>query len=150
MRSLILAPVFAVVLAAVPASAADTAARPLMEAAGLMGHWAKDCSRPPSDENTWKLTEVEASGGVRSVERAGEDVIVTRYSMVRRIDGRDTATRVTYDDGVVIDVVYRREGDVLFAWSSVTTDGTVYVNRGLLGDGREVLRLHRCPGPPPS
>ena len=150
-------PLLAALLAAalLVGPAAAQAPTPLQAAreAGMMGYWAQDCARPPSPENWWKRIEAEGATGVRSVDDPGNgDTNVTRFTQARRIDGRDTAVRLLYEyDNGLLDVIYRVENDVFFTWwSKEVATGEVYVVDGvLLADKEPIMRLNRCPGPPP-
>ena len=151
MRKPLIAPVVTavlIVLAAGPTLAADKArVRRAVEAAGLMGAWAEDCSKPPAPDNAWETFTVDMDGYVIDTDYEGTDgtpMYVTRASR----KGPLVSFRVEVELGLPqLDMVYRLEGGRMRTWSSRDPEEGGYLirnGRWVGPDTRETRWLTKC------
>lgn len=130
-------------------STPDPKVRKIMRDAGLMGAWAQDCSRPPSDDNGWETITLERQGVVSTMETPGEQ---SRYLILDagRVNPTDTWMRLReLTDGVNLTLVYRRDGDRQMTWASQDSDGEDLITDGVFSDGTRSQWYHRCTGRKP-
>ena len=133
--------------AAAPFARAQTVQNVLAEA-GVLGRWAIDCSRPPSNNNVHTIYAPTPSGDVTVTYDygAGLAVTVNRLLTARQIE----AERVSYRQenektGLQLDVVVTVTPTNLRVWSSTRTSGEMLVRDGkFTATGAESPLQARC------
>jgi hypothetical protein len=121
---------------------------------GLFGTWAVDCSKPPSDDNTYEeYTPSQAGYPTRTWYRKPGD----RYAPARSFEmryvriaapGRLAYLDVRKADGDLTNVVVAMEGSRHRSHEAVDPkDGKVYIKDGkLVASGKATELFQKCPG----
>jgi hypothetical protein len=122
---------------------------------GLFGTWAIDCSKPPSDANTYEEYLPSQTGyPTRKWYRKTGD----RYAPAQSFEMRNVRIvgpdRLAYLDvrkanGDLTNIVVAKVGDRQRSHESVDSkDGKVYIKDGkLVASGRPTELFQKCPGP---
>jgi hypothetical protein len=138
---LLLAVLVAVLTAASAAASADA-----LRQFGMLGHFAVDCSRPPSISNPHQTFAVDAGGAVtRTLQMGvkGDGTFPVWNIAILDPDHLQYEER-SHDIGLKITVV--KIGKRFRSWLSTTTDGRVLIRDGKLGNGQDVQSFELCGG----
>lgn len=72
-----------IVLAMATSAASAESPRDVLAKYGMLGKWAYDCSKPPSDDNFYTVFARQADGEVRRIYLVGPDKIYNQYLIGR-------------------------------------------------------------------
>jgi hypothetical protein len=117
---------------------------------GLLGIWADDCRLGPSPSNQYASFSVTSRGILQLHNDFGPDYGNMLYRIVdaKRIGRFRISLRqlLTTDDQVALDIVMLKSNDKIRVWSSRGTDGTEYVQNGMIpaASNRETEWMERC------
>lgn len=121
--------------AAVPAQAAPVnkaKVRKVIEAAGLMGYWAVDCSKAPGPDNPWETFTVDPEGYVLDGDYEGTDGETAYVVEARKLNDHQVWFRYEVTLGEPeLELVYEIQGDRHRTWSSRASDGSWLIRRGV-------------------
>ena len=154
MRRLALAAALLALAAAGPALAASKSkVRKVVEAAGLMGWAAQDCSRGPSGDNVWERFFVDEDGYVVVSDMEGADGIPSYVVDARKLRNGDVWVRLEIDLGEPdVSQTYRLDGPRRRVWTLHNAEKTLLIQDGVwVGpETGQSVWLTRCPGAPPE
>lgn len=141
--------------AAGPAFAASKSkVRKVIEAAGLMGWSAQDCSKPASGDNAWERFEVGEEGYVTDSDFEGTDGSSFYVVDARRLRNGDIWMKLEVNlREPDLTVTYRIDGPRHRTWTSRNAEGTLMIDAGVWQNSDEPgasVWYTRCPGPPPE
>jgi hypothetical protein len=131
----------AVLLAALPFSAQAQSIRQTFQEFGLIGVWAADCTRSPSEGNAHAIYALSRPDGVMLTYDNGPKYNASVYSILSA--QRTGPNRLADRQRVTVTMVKMADGISL--WSSVLPDGTVLVRDGMrTSSGAANPRRARC------
>jgi hypothetical protein len=138
----------AVLLAAPPFSAQAQSIRQTFQEFRLIGVWAADCTRSPSEANAHAIYALSRPDGVMLTYDNGPRYNTSVYSILsaqRTGPDRLTYTEERLTDRQRVTVTMVKMADGISLWSSVLPDGTVLVRDGMrTSSGAANPRRARC------
>jgi len=114
-----------------PAAASAETVRQVLQQFGLLGTWATDCSRPPSDDNHHAVYAPLPDGTVQRTYYNAPGKIYNRY-VLQRVN-RISSDQIFYQQkgsAGRIDVVLKKAGNRYHVLSSQNENGKIYVQEG--------------------
>jgi len=137
-------------LATANVASAQTVAQTLRDF-GILGTWSKDCSAPASEDNLHTVFAALPSGKAKRTYYKGPNIIFNDFTITQakrlppnQLSYRQVgqlATGLTH-----IDVILLREKNRYMIWSSIGSDGKIYVKDGKFADGEATWWETRCKG----
>jgi hypothetical protein len=135
-------------------AASKSKVRKVIEAAGLMGWSAQDCSKPAGADNAWERFEVGEEGYVTDSDFEGTDGSSFYVVDARKLKTGEIWMRLEVNLGEPdLTVTYRIEGQRHMTWTARTAEGTLVIDQGKWvnsDEAGESAWYTRCPGPPPG
>lgn len=141
-------------VAAGPACAAPSKAkvRRVIDAAGLMGWSAQDCSRPAGADNAWEQFYVDEDGYVIDADYEGTDGSPMYVVDAKRRSNGDVWMRLEVSLGEPeMDLTLRMDGARHRVWTLRNEPGTTVIREGQwVQETGHSEWYTRCPGPMPQ
>lgn len=140
----------ALMLSCLPVHASAQSAGRAMQAFGLLGTWAGECTQGPSPANNHAIYAVTSSGEAQMRNTFGEEYEESVYNIV---DARPTVPGkfslrmvLASDETIVLDVILMKENGKIRIWSSQTGDGKLLVKEGVIAgpNNRETRWVTHC------
>jgi hypothetical protein len=126
------------------ATGASDAGKAIIDALGIDGRWAANCSRPASIDNPYRVFETFRAGPAveRLVAPPAEDRVAELLD-VRRLKTKEVVWTIE-DEGVSQTVTSKLDGNRMRIVSITGPDGTSVVKDARLADGTTTPWLSKC------
>ena len=140
----ILVPACAALCLSAGATGASDAGKAIIDALGIDGRWAANCSRPASIDNPYRVFETFRAGPAveRLVAPPAEDRVAELLD-VRRLKTKEVVWTIE-DEGVSQTVTSKLDGNRMRIVSITGPDGTSVVKDARLADGTTTPWLSKC------
>lgn len=134
------------------AATSKSKVRKVVEAAGLMGWSAQDCTRPASSDNAWEQFYLDEDGYVVDADYEGTDGYPMYVVEAKRRSNGDVWMRLEVNLGEPeMDMTYRFDGQRHRTWTLRNASGATVVRDGQwVEEAGQSEWYARCPGPPPQ
>lgn len=133
----------ALCLSAAAARASDSG-RAIIDALGIDGRWAANCSRPAGIDNPYRVFETFRAGpAVERIVAPPADDRVAALLDVRRLKTKEVVWTIE-DEGVLQTVTSKLDGNRMRIESITAPDGTAMVKNARSADGKITPWLSKC------